>query len=713
MTSKNLFFKLIRQDIKKRIWFPILIFIVCFLALEVHMLMVIEEIIKYPNRYGYDAEYYVANCIFGSYISSAAIIVCITAFLSALSGYAYLHSRTQLDTYHSIPVSRGELFWSKYISGILQFFVPFVFHVLICVCIAASKRVYSMEVLVHSFGFIGTELLIFVLTYSASIAAVCVTGNIIISVLGMGVFFCASSLISLLREGLFERFFSTYISFGYEEKFTFSPLGMLIKLGNKIDDCFKANGIMEYSDIWEYLWLFIPMTAVYAVIAFGLYTKRPSEAAGKAIAFGAAEPIIKAVIVIPAALYSGLFFEDVSSSSNSFGWFLFGAVFGFVILCLLIEIIFRMDIRGVLCHKKQFVFNAACVALIIMIFKNDVLGFNTYVPLDAQLQSCAVSVNGLLDVSLEIRNNNNLYGYNSYTYISAEQYRMETMQIQGNPSVMELARKAAKEGLQYAEIDYYDGIEESAEYQEIMEQQKGYCDITFGYQLLNGKEVYRTYVIDITDSETFKLLNEVFQDYDYKIGSSPILNNGWSTEYAEIQCRNNFSSGTVELTPGKQAKLLETYQAEYMKLILDDVMNTIPVGSICFLTKEEAEEYYRYGYYGSEYLIYPQFTSTIALIEEYGFDFYEKVTADDISEIVVYDYRTQNNEAVTYTDQKEIEQLLDCIVCGAFRSGNSICSQNLYDTDFGIGVVGGKLESDYMFRFKKDMVPDFVLNNLK
>ena len=45
MISKNLFFKLIKQDFKKRIWCPILIFVICFLGLEVRMLMNMEGFI--------------------------------------------------------------------------------------------------------------------------------------------------------------------------------------------------------------------------------------------------------------------------------------------------------------------------------------------------------------------------------------------------------------------------------------------------------------------------------------------------------------------------------------------------------------------------------------------------------------------------------------------------------------------------------------------
>ena len=46
MTSGNLFFKLLIQDFRKRIWCPICIFILDFLMLEVVFLLKAEDIIR-------------------------------------------------------------------------------------------------------------------------------------------------------------------------------------------------------------------------------------------------------------------------------------------------------------------------------------------------------------------------------------------------------------------------------------------------------------------------------------------------------------------------------------------------------------------------------------------------------------------------------------------------------------------------------------------
>lgn len=724
MTSKNLFFKLIKQDFKKRIWCPILIFIVYFLLLEVNMLMKIEEIQKYPKIYGYDAITYLKDYFFGTSTSDVAVAVVLTAFLCAISGFAYLHSKIQLDTYHSLPVSRTQLFWSKYVSGIVWFLIPFVIHVVICFGIAVSKHIFIKETLTSMLSYIGIELIVFILAYSISVIAVGITGNIIISMIGTVILFSYSTIIAILTEVLFERFFYTYENYGTrfgsfmsDKVWCFSPLSMICKLFTNPQEITPetAGELFQYDT--TYLWVLIAAAIVYSLAAYIIYLRRASEVAGRTIAFSAIESVIKTMTVIPAAFFCGIFFSEISPNADSESWFLFGLIFGYIILCIVTEIIFRMDIRGAFAHKKQFLFNAACTALIFIVFRNDVLGYNTYVPADSELQSCAVSITGLLTSSQRIQLPNG-----GMFYLGGSDYRMRYMEIQGNPSVMELARKAAKEGIEYTKYDYYEGIEKSPEYIEICERESSYRPISFGYKLLNGKIIYREYLIDIDDADTMKLLSDVFNDYDYKIGSTPLFSDGWNMEFAALRCQNNFKSDDIPLTAGRQSKLLNTYQAEYIKLTLEDVMNTIPAGTIEFMTRDQAD--YGYNSYSDEMYVFPQFTETIALLKEYGFDMEEKLTAEAVEAIEVtkdiYDYEVQYVQESTYakepkkeeyTDKEQIQQILDNIVYDRF--GWKVQNYNDFADHSYTVVIKFKEEGTCQFThsFIKGQIPDFITEN--
>ena len=310
-----------------------------------------------------------------------------------------------------------------------------------------------METVPFMVSYIELELIIFILAYSVSVIAAGLTGNMIISILGTGVLFSYSMILSALKLAMSSRFLKTYVIYGKrinnslidEKIWCFSPLSMIIKLfsypGRATAEV--TDELFKYDD--TYAWVLIAAAIAYTLAAYIIYLKRPSEAVGKTIAFPAMEPVIKTLIVIPASFFCGIFFSETAVGSDR--WFLFGLIFSFVLLCILMEIIFRLDFRGLLMHKRQFLLNGACVMLIYLIFRNDVLGFDTYVPADDQLQSCAVSIEQLMPLSRDIYLENS-----GRLYIGADEYRMINMEIQGNPSVIELARKAAKEKLSYLSL---------------------------------------------------------------------------------------------------------------------------------------------------------------------------------------------------------------------------------------------------------------------
>ena len=442
MTSKNLFFKLIWQDFKKRIWCPIIIFIVFLLSMEVPLLNSLDYMKRYPSNYSYDMKHYIANEFFSPDMNVIILFMTgIVAAVCAFSGYAYLHSRKQLDTFHSMPVKREVLFFARYLSGIFMFIIPFTLHILFCLFISLSNSAFSRHGLVNAIGFLGIQIVCFLLIYSLCIFVICLTGNMIISILGSCVLVGYSTILSAIKEALYETFFHTYVSSYGEQLWAFSPIGMLIKLYSKSYEYREQNIGFSYRSIIPYSCVILIAILVFTVISVLVYRKRATEAAGKPIAFGITEPFIKSIVVLPVSVLCG-FFIRAMADSESFGWFVFGVIFGFLVFSLVMEVIFRLDIRCALYHWKQMIFNGVCLALIILIFKNDVLGYNTYVPKEQELDGCAVSINGLMTIYLEERT-----ARNGYSYYDGTRYRFEHMNIIDNPSAMELARKAASDGL--------------------------------------------------------------------------------------------------------------------------------------------------------------------------------------------------------------------------------------------------------------------------
>lgn len=722
MTSKNLFFKLVKQDMKKRIWCPIIIGIAYFLMLEVMQIMRIQYILDRGRNARYTINEYMTDYFFAPNDIGYIVMACIVAFVTAISGFIYLNSKKQLDTYHSMPVSRLKLFASKYVSGILQFFIPFVVNVIISLIIGAWFGGFSLEVLVNCLVYIGLTLLFFLLTYSASIMAVCLTGNTIISVIAVGVIFVYSIAVNLVTEAIFSRFLHTFILADYPSIYdgfipAFSPLDIICRF-------FMISDGAEHvtSNQVHYIGMVIIAILAYALLAYIFYKIRGTEAATKAIAFNWTKPVLKTFITIPLALCSALMF-DAMGNSNHISWFVFGAIFGYIIASVVMEIIFDLDIRSGLKHKKQFLFNGACLALIIIVIKNDVLGYNTYVPNESQIESCAVYIEGL--------NNNSdwtwIEGVGT-NYISPDDYVMQNMMLVDNPSVMRLARKLANEGIEYEDIVYYDGIEDTPEYKQHIEKEDGYRRIIFGYRLSNHKAVYRQYIVDIDDEESLQLLADIYNDENYKLGSLPVLSDGWQTEWSSILCKNRLGEDTtVDVTPELQTRLKQALYNDYMNQTLDDVMREAPIGSIRCNERFDVEGEYTMTRESDDYLIYEYFTETLALMKEYGIDYSELPQVDNIS-IVRVGFEVSSVEDMEiidekiaetgyayneYTDKEQIKSILKGLVSSDYRQYSYWVDNELYDYDVQDLYIVDKNGNHLGCMFIKNQIPQFVLDDIE
>jgi hypothetical protein len=602
-----------------------------------------------------------------------------------------------------MPVGRFTLFASKFVAGWLMFVTPYVIHMAISLLIGKAKGAYTGESLLNALLSLGVRVVIFMVVYATSIMAVCLTGNIVISMIAVVVLNIYSIVLECMIENLFSDFLYSFTKYSYNGVWAFSPIAMIIKLYSEEPVSLYRVTISIYS--YSYLPKLLLAIVVYTIIAAVLYMKRASESAGRAIAFKWAEPIVKTMCVIPVSLFSGMFFSSLISNDKSKVWYIFGMVFGYVIVALLMEVIFRMDIKGIFKHKKQFIFNAACVALIFVIFRYDVLGYNTFVPDDTELQSCSVWL-GVLDGN----SSGTLADGTTFSYGSA-QYAFENMEIKGNPSVMELARKVCTN----------DAYAEDGNYTE---------QIFFAYNYINGKKCYRTYYVDINDEETMKLVADVFNDSDYKAGSSPILKYGELVEYDKLYCTGKYNAAEIELTPQLQAEIIAAYKQDYNNLTFDEVINTYPLGEIEMRAFDSEEYTYgtmrRYSY-SEDMVIYPSYTNTLKVLNDNGFDMTYNITADDVKSISVSYYEVQERSDgfstynsysniysdVKITDKEQIGIILDNIENQSFNWYSYTDFVESDDDDYyEIFIEYSDSENNAnlsgAFEFRKGCVPEFV-----
>ncbi|MEG0370019.1 MAG: ABC transporter permease, partial [Hungatella sp.] len=178
------------------------------------------------------------------------------------------------------------------------------------------------------------------LLYTTAVLVMMLTGNIIIALLGIVVFFVYGPGVTLLISGYNQVWWETYIPMK-----DYGPNAIYEKLMMHTSPFFNYIKNLETDTSGHLLALtamVLLVTLVLAVCACLLYQKRPSEAAGQALAFPKSKMPIKVLLVVPIALICSLFFWELRSTMP---WAIFGLLCGAVVTHCLMEIIYHFDFR--------------------------------------------------------------------------------------------------------------------------------------------------------------------------------------------------------------------------------------------------------------------------------------------------------------------------------------------------------------------------------
>lgn len=684
MTLRNLFFNLQKEDLKRRIWTIALFLLVFFLGFPVICALELGNSFTEPEVIS-DMLLQLLGVNFGF----ASIFTIICAIICGLSSFFYLHSKKKVDLFHSLPVRRELMFAVNFINGFLIFIVPYIINVIACYVIIAVNKFMTGELFIISLQAIGINSLFFLLIYTIVIIAVMLTGNLVVSCLGSGVFLSYGAVLMALQEMYYSQFFNTYSSR--------NNTGSFLKV---ITPFYIYVDIINSAEISIFR-LFKVMLVTIALITFALflYKKRPSEAAGKAMSFQISKPIIKFLIVVPVSLAGGIFFSNVSRSNNSTSWYVFGLLFFAIIASIIIEMIYNFDVKSAFKKKREMFISVVAVGVIASVFYFDLFKYDAYLPEKSDIASMSVAVDSL-------DNNISTYiyrkAYNSYRYSNYIDHQLNSMEL-----------KDFEAGYALAEIGVNNKNDENDYYNKI--------HYTVKYKLKNGKEVYRAYEANRDDS--YELLNNLYSNTEYKEGHYPI----YTTELSDISIIefNDIINGAIyKVSKDDIAKFIQIFKEDLTSLTLDDVAKHSPIATVSIGNEDYIINYY----------INDKYTNTIKFLKEQGFnpvsnnvESIYKIVANNINyneyeqEFIAKDgleqkYDTSSNSlSKTYEDQEVILELLPKLVLNEYYWENNSIIQIAEGLEFII-YYKDVSSGDYIIRnyyMLKDQIPDSIKEDLK
>ena len=721
MTSRSLFFKYMKENTKQRIWNLALVLLLCFFAFPVTTALWSSTAFR-PENLNSSLPADLARTqaqrdftrdmlrMYSMKGGALAFMLTIAAVVLAASGFAYLHSKKKTDFYHSLPIRREMLYAVTCLNGFLYMAVAYLGFLTIA---AVMIRVKGVPFDWGSLYLASVEhLCFFALVYMTAILSMLLTGNLVVGLLGTGVLFSWGPVICMTISAYFSEYFTTFSgddSFLLALSERTSPVAWYVKA------CMSSQpGRMA---LWAML-----AAAVLFLLGMLLYRRRPSEAAGHAMAFPITEPIIRFLIAVPSSLLLGAMFHSMMYED---GWTVFGLVCGLLLVSCIIEIIYHFDFKSLFAHKRQLLVSAVFVGVVFAIFRFDLFGYDRYLPATEKLASGGIYCD-LLDPDATSQYHSTVEyteGWYGVTFDAMPSSTLaDEMQISDDQG-LELLHTIAAQGVHDAAEDRDRFLRGHGRSYDVEEGDEAFRNVTIAWHLRNGRTVYRSYRVNVSGVRA--ALESVYDLDAYKTAMYPVLSLS-ADDVAGINYKEEDECSHVKLAGADvKAALLAAYQEELKALTSETRAHEMPIAEIQFKTNEqqaliqklrdEGGNYTLFNHY-YYYPIYPSFTKTIALLRACGVEVGGTVTPEKTASITLSyqgvavseeemapadtelgqrqrKYLSDDSRAMlTVTDPEQIREIL------AASASHSVVSQNpLMNTDDGMEICVDMKRSDTKF----------------
>lgn len=599
MTSKISFFKLAGDEWKKLAWLTVIQGVVLGLWIPFRVLVTFVFYLNgrlEPAAAADKLRIFCDNMGLGKGENVPVILV--LGVVCALCAFAYLHSASKLDLYHSLPVTRERLFGSKYLGSVMTFVTAYVVSQLLGILVGVSYGGVNLQCAWEVAVATLQGILFFLCSYSTTLLAVMLTGKMMTTVCALGVFLGYVPVVLVLRETFQDVFWGTNMieRANRKEILAYSSPWTFCLLWEAGEERVGGAGLTGNFPTVGGLCQLVALAAIISLLALVLYRFRKTEAAGTAIAFKRLEGVLKILLAVPAALVAAAVPFGGSGTALWEGVFL--VIFG-ILGCAIMEFIYRGDIRQALANKRHMVITVAVAAALYFSLRYDWIGYNTYLPKQEELKAMAV-MDEWSGIGYEIDGTGVNYG--------------------GSRQMLDYLETTDVDALYGVAEDGVAHVKESGSSWSTEVGPYPMRDACVKYVLKDGKEVYRRYMVR---EDALDCLNEAFQDQELRRKYYPVLS--WKTEDITGISYNNWSGllqellgdasdeTEVSIPKERRGELLAAYQKDIGLLSPREIREAWEDGSISFEKRVPALDNKSSGF---SYPLSEKFTGTMKLLRE-------------------------------------------------------------------------------------------------
>jgi ABC-2 type transport system permease protein len=730
--------------LKRRIWPALLSVIFWLFYFVAGTIAAVTRIRDYAQMYAYtDKQFYselyasvskVIGLRMPAYYFTVALAV-----LLAVQGYSYLDSRQKIDFYESQPVSRKERFRGIYLNSILLFTVPYLISMLLGILVGTGMGAMQPVIVAETFVEFLRMLVLFLGAYSISVLAVMLTGNVIVACLGAAVLLVYEWAFSYEIVRYSGRYFHTFYSNGRNAGPLLSPVFnytyvLSLQYASDIPDNVDMYGAMTPKMLQALMKICLPKDlitlAVFAAVtflAYRCYCLRKNESAGQAVVFPAVRVIIKIALAVLGALVVGdilasIFNESRSTAATAI--LVLGMIFGAAAVCCVVEILYNFNFRSAFRGAWQIVIAVAASLLIFVTFRNDLTGYDRYIPKASDVSSCALFT---YDYTTDY------YG-NSGTMIgdSAEFYR-RYMKLTNVTDVEAVARLA-----QAFTVDQYNSSL-SASGTSSGSSTDSYQAAVL-YRMKDGRCIYRAFQIP-ADIDAAKM-DAVTDTEEYRKGFFMIYHDeGLLENMKQKTLQLTYSAGysSRNASGSTYADFKAAYEKDIQNYSYSMASTSSLIGTLTLSGENAASD-------GASsqvmYPVYPGYANTIAYLKKADLWVEPQLSSDDVQSITVVNshsevyadnanYQGDPSVAVDYTDSGSINAILKASystsLSGDWKSATAsdpnysiqITLKSTHKTGTAIGeardksvsMSGGYSDNTVYYVFYTGKVPDFVASD--
>lgn len=698
MKSKIYSSDYIKSSSKGQIWIP------SFLMLGFFMVFPVMELMMLGNWFGTEGLstesirlLYEALWTDG-FMAVGFVMAALAAAVNAVSSFWYLYSSRKIDFYHSLPVKRSAMFWHKAFIGILYYLIPYVIMEFLAVCIGALRGFFSLKIVGMALLMFLMHILLYLMIYFSVVLVICVTGNMMMGMLCLGGLYLYGPVLGCLLY--------YYRSMFYDTSYRLATYGFLKFLDTYASPYLLGDAFLEaYSggDYFGMLVILLAVTGVLGLLSYMAYIRRPSESAGKSIVYSWIGVVVKFMVVIPCGLGTGFIFQLLQYRESQSGWWIFGMVLGTILSHGIIEVMYQMDFRKFVSKKHHLVLAGVMVAVCAVIYRGDLLHFDSYIPEQEELAALNIDFS-----RVNWEGNYPVIENKDGTYWAIDSWNSEKAAITKEGGVGTETWKILEEIVAAQE-------RENQEDNAAFETGKTTSKIPMKYTLKSGREIYREY--RVTTENLYALRKSLYEEGRLKEYTFSFLD--IEADYLkDVQCifSNGDAYSLFQNDSLKYRELLDALRADLEEASSEDFLDQ-PLAKLWLeyklssppdpISVRHIGSQVWYGYYDGSVFVYPTFRRTLAILEETGYPMsMDEIEVDDV-EIIYYNEENYDRASVpvTYQKKEEIEALKKALISPSLQ-----CYWMDYESSIEITVNSGQASNsrDRCMVMRSDLVPDFV-----